>query len=151
MIEYEAELERHGKTATGITVPQPVMDSLGGGKRPPVRVTINGHNYQSTVGTMHGVAMIPVSAAVREAAGLTAGDRLQVQLELDVALRTVTVPADLDGALAADPEARAFFDGLSYSRQTAYVSWIEQAKRPETRQERVRRTAELLARRQPQR
>jgi hypothetical protein len=151
MIEYEAILERDGKTATGITVPQAVMDALGGGKRPPVRVTIHGHTYASTVGTMGGVAKIPVSAAVREAAGVSAGDRLQIRLELDDEPRSVTVPEDLDAALAGDPQARAFFEGLSYSRQKAYVAWIEQAKRPETRQERVRRTAELLAQRQPQR
>jgi hypothetical protein len=151
MIEYEAILEQAGKTATGITVPQDVMDALGGGKRPPVRVTINGHTYASTVGTMGGVAKIPVSAAVREAAGVSAGDRLQIRLELDDEPRSVTVPEDLDAALAGDPQARAFFEGLSYSRQKAYVAWIEQAKRPETRQERVRRTAELLAQRQPQR
>jgi uncharacterized protein YdeI (YjbR/CyaY-like superfamily) len=100
---------------------------------------------------MGGVAKIPVSAAVREAAGVSAGDRLQIRLELDEKPRTVSVPEDLDAALAGDPQARAFFDGLSYSRQKAYVAWIEQAKRPETRQERVRRTAELLAQRQTQR
>ena len=100
---------------------------------------------------MGGVAKIPVSAAVREAAGVTAGERLNIQLELDETPRTVTVPDDLAAALAGDPDARAFFDGLSYSRRHAYVSWIEQAKRSETRQERVGRTAELLAQRQPQR
>ncbi len=116
-----------------------------------MRVTINGHTYQSTVGMMRGVAEIPVSAAVRQAAEVAAGDRLLVQVELDRAPRTVTVPDDLGAALGDDPDARAFFDGLSCSRQRAYVSWIEQAKRAETRQERVHRTAELLADRQPQR
>lgn len=151
MIEFDAELERAGKTATGITVPPDVLDALAGGKRPRVRVTINGHTYQSTVGTMRGIAKIPVSAAVRAAAGVTAGERLRIQLERDEAPRIVTMPDDLADALAADPAARKFFDGLSYSRQNAYVSWIEQAKRAETREERVRRAAALLAQRRPQR
>jgi len=152
MIEFEAELKQaEGKNATGIDVPTEILARLGAGKRPRVRVTINGHTYQSTVGAMGGVAKIPVSAAVRDAAGVSAGENLHVQLELDETPRAVVVPDDLVVALASGSEARAFFDGLSYSRQHAYVSWIEQAKRPETRRERVSRTAELLARRQPQR
>jgi Bacteriocin-protection, YdeI or OmpD-Associated/Domain of unknown function (DUF1905) len=152
MIEFDAELKQaEGKNATGIDVLPEILERLGAGKRPRLRVTINGHAYQSTVGTMRGVAKIPVSAAVREAAGVTAGERLRVQLELDETPRTVAVPGDLAVALDGDPDARAFFDGLSYSRRHAYVSWIEQAKRSETRQERVRRTTELLAQRQPQR
>jgi hypothetical protein len=151
MIEFEAELELDGKTATGITVAPEVVDALGGGRRPQVRVTINAHTYQSTIGTMRGVAKIPVSAAVRQAAGVAAGDRLHVQVQLDQAPRTVAVPDDLAAALLGDPQAQAFFDGLSYSRRHAYASWIEQAKKHETRQQRVRRTAELLAQRQPQR
>jgi Bacteriocin-protection, YdeI or OmpD-Associated/Domain of unknown function (DUF1905) len=152
MIEFDAVLKQaEGKNATGIDVPSEILERLGAGKRPRLRVTINGYTYQSTVGAMRGVAKIPVSAAVREAAGATAGERLNIQLELDETPRTVPVPDDLAAALAGDPDARAFFDGLSYSRQHAYVSWIEQAKRSETRQARIRRTAELLAQRQPQR
>jgi hypothetical protein len=152
MIEFDAELKRaEGKNATGIDVPPEILERLGAGKRPRLRVTINGYTYQSTVGTMRGVAKIPVRGAVREAAGVTAGERLNIQLELDETPRTVAVPDDLAAALAGDSHARAFFDALSYSRQHAYVNWIEQAKRFETRQERVRRTAELLAQRQPQR
>ncbi len=151
MITFDAELELDGKTATGVTVPPSVLDALAGGKRPRIKVTINGHTYQSTVGTMRGVAKIPVSAAVRETAGVSAGERLHVQLELDETPRTVAVPDDLAVALVGDPEARAFFDGLSHSRRHAYVTWIEQAKRSETRQERVCRTVELLAQRRPQR
>jgi hypothetical protein len=152
MIEFDAVLKQaEGKNATGIDVPSEILERLGAGKRPRLRVTINGYTYQSTVGAMRGVAKIPVSAAVREAAGVTAGERLNIQLELDETPRTVPVPDDLAAALAGDPDARAFFDGLSYSRQHAYVSWIEQAKRSETRQARIRRTAELLAQRQPQR
>lgn len=133
MLAFDAELDPDGKMATGIRVPPSVLYALAGGKRPRVRVTINGHTYQSTVGTMRGVAKIPVSAAVRETAGVTAGDRLHVQLELDETPRTVAVPDDLAVALAGDSDARAFFDGLSHSRRHAYVTWIEQAKRAETR------------------
>jgi len=148
---FRAELQLDGKTATGITVPPEVLDSLGAGKRAAVQVTINGYTYPSTIGTMNGVAKIPVSGPVRKAANIRAGDILVVDVETDHTPRTVTVPDDLAAALEADPESRAFLDGLSYSRKHAFASWIEQAKRPETRQTRVTATAELLAERRPQR
>jgi Bacteriocin-protection, YdeI or OmpD-Associated/Domain of unknown function (DUF1905) len=151
VLRFRAELQRDGKTATGITVPPEVLDGLGGGKRPAVRVTINGHTYPSTIGTMNGVAKIPVSGAVRAAANINAGDVLEVEVETDHTSRTVTVPDDLAAALVGDPDSRAFFDGLSYSRTHAYVSWIEQAKKRETRQSRVTQTVALLAERRPQR
>ena len=150
-MRFRAELQLDGKTATGITVPPEVLDGLGGGKRPAVRVTINGHTYPSTIGTMNGVAKIPVSGAVRAAANINAGDVLEVEVETDHTSRTVTVPDDLAAALVGDPDSRAFFDGLSYSRTHAYVSWIEQAKKRETRQSRVTQTVALLAERRPQR
>jgi hypothetical protein len=150
-MKFRAELQLDGKTATGITVPPEVLDGLDGGKRPAVRVTINGHTYPSTIGTMNGVAKIPVSGAVRAAANINAGDVFDVEVEADHTLRTVTVPDDLAAALVGDPESRAFLDSLSYSRKHAYVSWIEQAKKPETRHARVTQTTELLAKRRPQR
>lgn len=150
-MKFRAELQLDGKTATGITVPPEVLAGLGGGKRPAVRVTINGHTYPSTIGMMNGVAKIPVSGAVRAAAKISAGDVFDVEVEADHTLRTVTVPDDLAAALVGDPESRAFLDGLSYSRKQAYVSWIELAKKPETRHSRVTQTAALLAKRRPQR
>jgi len=150
-MRFRAELQLDGKTATGITVPPEVLDGLGGGKRPAVRVTINGHTYPSTIGAMNGVAKIPVSGAVRAAANINAGDVFDVEVEADHTLRTVMVPDDLGAALVGDPESRKFLDGLSYSRKHAYVSWIEQAKKPETRLARVAQTAALLAKRRPQR
>jgi hypothetical protein len=150
-MRFRAELQLDGKTATGITVPAEVLDGLGGGKRPAVLVTINGHTYPSTIGSMKGVAKIPVSGAVRAAANINAGDVVDVEVEADQTVRTVTVPDDLAAALVGDPESRAFFDGMSYSHKNAYVSWIEQAKKPETRQARVTQTAALLARRLRQR
>jgi hypothetical protein len=142
---FRAELQRDGKTATGITVPAEVLDALGGGRRPAVAVTISGHTYRTTVGVMHGVAKIPVSAAVRDAAGVSAGDIVDVEIVADSALRIVEVPGDLAAALTRNIQAREFFDQLSYSRQHAYVTWIEQAKQQATRARRVEQAVTLLA------
>jgi Bacteriocin-protection, YdeI or OmpD-Associated/Domain of unknown function (DUF1905) len=150
-VKFRAELQQDGKTATGITVPPDVLDVLGAGRRPAVAVTINGHTYRSTIGSMGGVAKIPVSSAVRAAAGVAAGDMLDVEVVADDIPREVTVPDDLAAVLADHAEARDFFAGLSYSHKHAYVSWIEQAKKPETRATRVAKTVEMLAAKRTQR
>jgi hypothetical protein len=143
-MRFRGLVELGGKTATGIEVPAEVVDGLGGGRRPAVRVTLNGYAYRSTVGVMGGRSLLPVSAEVRVAAGVAAGDTVEVELELDTGPRTVEVPADLAAALAADPEAGAAFARLSYSHQRQHVLAVEAAKKPETRQRRVAGCVEKL-------
>ena len=141
---FRATIEQGGKTATGIEVPAGAVEALGAGKRPKVRVTIGGHTYRSSIASMGGRFMLPVSAEVREAAGVAAGDVVDVTLELDTSPRTVEVPPDLAEALAEHAEAKVFFDGLSYSAQRWHVLSIEGAKTPETRQRRVEKSVAML-------
>jgi hypothetical protein len=127
----------NGKTATGIEVPAGVLAALGPGKRPSVRVTINGYGYPSTVGSMGGRSLIPVSAEVRARAGVAAGDRVDVEVVPDNEPRTVEVPGDLKAALDREPAARQAFDRLSYSGQRRHVLAVEGARTGETRQRRI--------------
>lgn len=143
-MRFRATLEQNGGTATGIEVPGHVLESLGSGKRPAVRVTINGFSYSSTVGSMGGRSLLPVSAAVRERAGVSAGDQLEVEVELDTAPREVAVPDDLAAALRAEPAAERAFGALSYSARQRLVLPIEQAKATETRRRRVGKALEEL-------
>ncbi len=143
-MRFRAVLQLGGKTATGIQVPDEVVASLGPGKRPAVRVTINGYTYPSTVAVMGGTFMLPVSAEVRAHAGVAAGDEVDVDLDLDTAPREVTVPADVTDALDRDPDAKGFFDGLSYSNKRRIVLSIEDAKTPETRQRRIDKAISAL-------
>ncbi len=143
-MKFRATLELGGKTATGIEVPTEVVDALGSGKRPAVRVTIKGHTYRSTVASMGGRFMLPVSAENRESAGIGAGDEIDVDIELDTEPREVTVPADLEAALKREAKAKKFFDGLSYSKQRWHVLSIEGAKSPETRQRRIEKSIGML-------
>jgi uncharacterized protein DUF1905/bacteriocin resistance YdeI/OmpD-like protein len=136
-MRFRATLELGGKTATGIAVPQKVVTSLGTSKRPAVRVTINGHTYRSTVASMGGRYMLPVSAENREHAGVAAGDEVDVDVELDTEPREVVVPPDFAKALKRDADAKRFFDGLSYSKKRSLVIPVEQAKAAETRQRRI--------------
>lgn len=144
-MRFHGTVALNGKTATGIEVPPEVVEGLGGGKRPAVTITLNGgYTYRSSIGSMGGRYLIPVSADVRGRAGVAAGDEVDVDVELDTAPREVTVPADLAAALAADPAARQVFDGMSYSHKQRYVLSIEDAKTPQTRQRRIGKTIEML-------
>ena len=134
-MRFTATLELNGKTATGIEVPASVMSALAG-KRPAVAVTLRGHTYRTTVGSMDGRSLIPVSASVRDAAGIAAGDVLEVELEPDTAARTVEVPDDLGEALA-EAGASSEWSRLAYSHQKEWVRSVSEAKKPETRARRV--------------
>jgi bifunctional DNA-binding transcriptional regulator/antitoxin component of YhaV-PrlF toxin-antitoxin module len=136
-MRFSATIHLDGKTATGIEVPADVLAALGPGKRPKVKVTMNGYTYPSTVGSMGGRSLIPVSAAVRAKAGIAAGDEVDVDVVADTEPRSVEVPEDLRTALAREPAARRAFEQLSYTAQHRHVLTIEQAKTPQTRQRRI--------------
>jgi hypothetical protein len=135
-MRFRTTLELGGKTATGIEVPAPVVAELGS-KRAPVRATINGYTYRSTVAVMGGRSMLPVSAEVRAGAGIAAGDEVEVDLEPDTAPRVVEVPADFAAALVGAPAAQEAFGKLSYSNQRRLVLSVEGAKTAETRARRI--------------
>jgi hypothetical protein len=143
-MRFRAIVELNGKTATGVEVPAGVLAGLGAGKRPKVLVTINGHRYRSSVGSMGGRSLLPLSADVRAATGVAAGDDIEIDLALDTAERSVTVPADLAAALAAVPGARAAFDALSYSNRHRHVLAVEGAKTEATRRRRIDRVVAEL-------
>lgn len=142
---FRAILQLNGKTATGIQVPDEVVSALGSSKRPAVVVTINGgFQYRTTIAPMGGQFWIPVSGERREAAGIAAGEEVEVALELDNAPRSVEVPADFQAALAGDAAAKQFFESLAYSHQLRHVLAITDAKTPETRQRRIAKAMEML-------
>ena len=141
-MEFRTTVVQSGKTATGLQVPDDVVAALGGGKRPPVTVTVGAHTYRTTVAPMGGAFWIPLAAEHREAAGLQAGQEVDVRVELDTATRETPLPEDLAAAL--DEDARAFFDGLAPSHRKEWVRWVVEAKKPETRAARIEKTAEAL-------
>lgn len=143
-MKFRTTIEGSGRTATGIRVPPDVVEGLGRGRRPPVRVTIRGHTYRSTVAPLGGVYMIGVSAENRAAAGVAAGDEVEVELELDTAPREVEVPPDFAAALDADAAARRTFEALSYSNRSWHVLSINGAKSPETRRRRIEKSVAAL-------
>jgi hypothetical protein len=143
-LRFRTTVEQSGKTATGIEVPSTVVAGLGAGKRPAVRVTINGFTYRSTVASMGGRFMVGVSAENRAGAKVDGGDVVDVDIELDTAPRVVQVPKDLAAALKKDATAKATFDALSNSNKGWHVSSIEGAKTDATRQRRIAKSVAAL-------
>jgi len=140
-MRFPATVEPAGN-ATGIEVPTEIVTALGAGKRPKVAITINGHTWRSRVASMGGRFIVGISAANRAASGISEGDVIEVDLQLDDEPRVAAEPPDLAAALDRDPRARAAFDQLPYGLKNKHVRDIEGAKSPETRQ---RRIAKLVA------
>jgi hypothetical protein len=111
--------------------------------RAPVKVTVNGYTYRSTIAAMGGPPIIPLRRSNREAAGIEGGETLQVRLELDDEPRVVKPPADLVKALKA-ASVLDTWQGLSYTHQREHVEAIEGAKKPETRARRIERAIEMV-------
>jgi hypothetical protein len=143
-MRFHTTILQGDKTATGIRIPDEIVEGLGAGKRPPIRVTINGYTYRSTVAVMGGDYMVGVNADNRAAARVGGGDEVDVDIELDTAPREVAVPADLGAALDAEPEARRAFEKLSNSNKGWHTSQIEGAKTDETRQRRIAKSVAAL-------
>ncbi len=148
-MRFHTTILQSGKTATGIQVPAEVVDALGAGRRPAVRVTIRGYTYRSTIAVMGGRYMVGVNADNRAAAGVAGGDEVDVDLELDLAPREIEVPADLAAALDAVPAARATFERISYSNKSWHVLQVAAAKTDETRARRIAKSVEILGEGRP--
>jgi hypothetical protein len=143
-MRFRTTILTSGKTAAGIEIPPDVLTDLGAGRKPPVTVTINGHTYRSTVATVDGRSMVGVSVENRAKAGVEGGQTVDVEIQLDTAPRIVEVRDDFAAALAVEPGARAFFEGLSNSEKGWFVGGIRDAKTPETRQRRIDKAIERL-------
>jgi hypothetical protein len=143
-ITFHTTILQTGKNTAGIQVPQEIIEKLGAGKRPLVRVTVNEYTYRSAVAVMDSKYMISFNAEHRKASGVEGGDEADVTLELDLELRSVEIPQDLKDALI---EANAFsaFEKSAPSMQKEYVRQVEGAKAQETRQRRITKIVENLS------
>ena len=113
--------------------------------RVPVKVTVNGHTYRSTIAGMGGPAFVPLRRSHHEAAGVETGQTVNVRIELDAEKREVKPPADLVKALKASASAWERWGELSFTHQREHVEAVEGAKKPETRARRITRAVEAIA------
>ena len=137
--EFEATIAEADRGGAYVTVPPDVVTALGGRRRTPDVATFDGVEYRGSVVAMGRGMVIGVLKQIRTRLGKQPGDTLTVTLMVDDKPRRIDVPADLRAALA-EARLQSRFDALSYSHRREYVQWIEQAKRPATRQRRVEQT-----------
>ena len=143
---FRAVLEKgENSTSTAITVPFDAERAFGGRGRIPVRGTINGVAYRSSIFRMgERPHFMVVNRQMREQMGVAAGETVSVVMERDDEPRTVEVPDDLDRALRAAPRALDAWERLSFTHKREYVEAIEEAKRAETRTRRIAKAVEQL-------
>jgi len=148
--KFKVKLERppDGVQVPYFNVPFDVKEVFGTRARVPVRGTINGFVYRSSIFPMGkgGCHMMVVNKEMRDGAGAGFGDTVEVVMEQDTAPRTVTVPPVLKKVLAANKRAQALFDKLSYTHRKEFVRWVTEAKRPETRAHRLAKVVPMLLR-----
>jgi len=142
-LHFDGRLETD-QGACFIRVPPPTLTALGEGKRVPVKVTLNGYTYRTTIAVYGGKSYIGVRREVLRAAGVAAGDPLIVGLEYDAALRTVDLPQTLRAALEADAGMAAAFEKLSYTRKKELIQWVTGAKRAQTQRRRMEQAMGIL-------
>ena len=143
-MKFTAELLSTGKNTAGFEVPEHVVESLGGGGRPKVRVTVNGFTFRTSIARMGGRYLLGVSGERRTEAGVSPGDVVDVVVVLDTAERVVDVPEDRAAALAGDAQAKEFWDSLSYSKQQWHVLQVTSAKTDATRVRRIEKSIAVL-------
>lgn len=143
-LKFCSTLLTAGKTATGIKIPEDIIEKLGDGKRPLVKITINNFTYRSAVAVMGGAYMVGVSAENREAAKVKGGDKIDVTIELDTEERTVEVPAEFQKVLNKNAAAKKKFESLSNSKKKALTIPIANAKTDETRNRNIDKAMKAL-------
>lgn len=141
---FTAPIQNAGGGGAFVEIPFDVEEAFGS-KRPKVKALIEGVPYRgilTRMGTEYH--MLIILKEIREQIGKTFGDEVKITVELDTEPRVIEVPAELKKAFKTEKEAKVFFDKLSYTHQREYVLWINEAKREETRQNRVVKTIEML-------
>jgi hypothetical protein len=143
-VTLKTTLQKRGPAAAVVLDDEQVNAVGEGAKRFPVRATVNGYTWRTTVARMGGEFLVGLNREVRDGAGAQAGDTVEVAIELDTAPREVDVPEALAGALAADKQAGAAFEALSFTHRKEYARWVAEAKREETRDRRVAQAIQML-------
>jgi Domain of unknown function (DUF1905)/Bacteriocin-protection, YdeI or OmpD-Associated len=136
-------MQAEDMNATGIVVPDEIVEKLAAGKKPKVGVTLKGYTYRSTIAVMGGKFMLPLAKEHRDAVGVKGGDKVEVTLELDTVPREVEVPKDFAAALKKAGLTKDFA-ALAFTHRKEHVRAIEEAKAPETRARRIVKAVEMV-------
>jgi len=133
-----------GMEAAALRAPFDVVEIFGTRARVPVRGTINGFPYRSSLMPMNGCHRMVVNRGIREGAGVKAGDTVKVIMERDDAPRTVTPPPQLKKELARSKTAQASWENLSFTHKKEMARSILEVKQEETRARRLAKVMDVL-------
>lgn len=133
-----------GSSVAAVRFPFDIQEVFGTIARVPVRGTINGFPFRSSLMPMGGCHYMAVNRTMREGAGCKAGDTVSVVMERDTAPRVVTVPAALKKALAKSETAQTNWKKYSFSNQKEMALAITGAKQEETRARRLTRIVDIV-------
>jgi hypothetical protein len=143
---FTAVIQDPGGGGAFVEVPFDVEQEFGS-KRPKVKALIDGISYPGILTRMGtDCHVLGIRKEIREKIGKTFGDEVTIAVEPDIEPRLIEVPAELKKAFNTEKEAKTLFEKLSYTHQKEYVTWINEAKREETRQNRIAKTIEMLKR-----
>jgi hypothetical protein len=143
-IKFKTVLTDFGPAAAVELTDEQVAEVGGGKKVFPVRLTLNGHALQGRLSRMKGRNVIGLSREKRDAAGVMAGDEVDVSVELDTSERVVEIPPALAAAFKRDKAAKKIYDGLAFTHRKEFARWVDEAKKDETRDRRVAKALEML-------
>lgn len=143
-MEYTGVLESTGANTAAFVIPDELVQGLNAGRRPKVKVTVNGQVFRTSIAKMGGPYWLGISKARREEAHLTVGESYELQIEIDTEERTIALPDDLAAAISGDQTALAAWEQLSFTNKREIAESISSAKRPETRDRRIAKAAETL-------
>ncbi len=143
---YQTTVLGFGKHAA-IEIPDEQLAALGGNRRAPLKITVNGYSYQSTATGMDGTCLVVFPMRDREASGVSAGDTVMVTLELDSGYRQVDIPPELAAALEAHGLGDTFRN-LTYSARKEFARQVAEAKADDTKQRRIQKVIDALQSRQ---
>jgi hypothetical protein len=127
-----------------ITPPFDAVEVFGTRARVPIRGTINGFPFRSSLMPCGGRHQMPVRKSLRDGAGVRPGDTVSVVLERDEAERTVEAPEVLQKELRNSPTARASWEKLSFTHKKEIALSLRGAKQEQTRARRLARVLEVL-------
>jgi len=141
MVKFEGVLTAtpRGGGGTLVPIPREVATELGLKGMPKIQAVIAGAPYRGSLMPMgDGTYCLGVLKSIQEVAGVGVGDTIEVMIELDTAPRTVEPPDDLARLLARDKKAAAAWAKLSFTSQKEMARSLEEAKKPETRERRLK-------------
>lgn len=144
-LRFKVKLEgQEGSSVAWMNAPFDVPETFGTKARVPVRGTINGFPFRSSLMPMGGCHGMAVNKTMREGAKAQAGDVVEVVMERDIGERTVDPPTELKQELAKHQKAREHWDKLAFTHKKEMANSIREARQEETRKRRLAKVMTVL-------